>query len=147
MKKAGLLACFFLLTRVSPAATDPLWQFSEDLQRAYLLVLNLQPDKAQEILNKVTDPAEELHKIYVLSLSETVDVLITEDQHKFAQLETNFKKRLQVVETLPDGPEKLFLEAELNLQRGFNLLNLDQSFNAVFAIRRAYNVTQDCLKK
>ncbi len=142
-----MTACFFLNTLISTAATDPLWQFSEQVHQAYLLVLNLQPDKAQEILNKISDPAQDLHKLYVLSLSETVDVLITEDQKKLEQLESNFRKRLQVVETLPDGAEKLFLEAELNLQRGFNLLNLDQSFNAVFAIRRAYNLTQECLKK
>jgi tetratricopeptide (TPR) repeat protein len=147
IKKAGITACFFLLTLILKAGTDPVWQFSEQVHQAYLLVLNLQPDKAQEILNKVTDPSQELHKMYVLSLSETADILITEDQKKFEQLEANFRKRLEFVETLPEGPEKLFLEAELNLQRGFNLLNLDQSFNAVFAIRRAYNVTQDCLKK
>src|SRR5258708_17641476 len=147
IKKAGMTACFFLNKLNSTAATDSLWQFSEQVHQAYLLVLNLQPDKAQEILNKISDPAQDLHKLYVLSLSETVDVLITEDQKKFEQLESNFRKRLQVVETLPDGAEKLFLEAELNLQRGFNLLNLDQSFNAVFAIRRAYNLTQECLKK
>lgn len=146
-KKAGITACFFLLSISFAVAGDPLWQFGEDLQKAYQLVLNLQTEKAWEILNKPTDPKEELYKIYVLSLCETVDVLITEDQRKFDALESNFKKRLQVVEKLPDGPEKLFLEAELNLQRGFNLLNLDQSINAVFAIRRAYNNTQECLKK
>jgi tetratricopeptide (TPR) repeat protein len=147
LKKAGITACFFLLPLFSAFATDPLWQFSEELHKAYQLVLNLQTDKALELLNKQNDPKEELYKIYVLSFCETVDVLITEDQKKFDQLETNFKKRLQIVEKLPEGPEKLFLEAELNLQRGFNLLNLDQSINAVFAIRRAYNATQECLKK
>ncbi len=146
-KKAGLIACFFLLAKISFANTDPIWEFSEPLQEAYLLVLNLQPDKAQELLSKISDPTQELYKIYILSLSETVDVLITEDQKKFDQLEINFRKRLQFVENLHDGPEKLFLEAELNLQRGFNFLNLDQSFNAVFAIRRAYNLTQECVKK
>lgn len=147
VRKAGLVACFFLLTRILQAATDPLWQFSDDLTKAYRLVLNLQPEKAQEILSKISDPSQELYKMYVLSLSETADVLITEDQKKFDQLENNFRKRFQIIENLPDGPAKLFLEAELNLQRGFNLLNLDQSFNAVFAIRKAYNLTQDCLKK
>ncbi len=147
IKKAGITACFFLLTIRSIAATDPVWKFSDEVLKAYRLVLNLQPDKAQELLSKIHTPAEELHKIYVLSLSETVDVLITEDQIKFDQLETNFKQRLDQIEKLPEGPEKLFLQAELNLQRGFNLLNLDQSVNAVFAIRRAYNLTQECLKK
>jgi len=148
MRKAGLTACFFLLLLISAPAesTDPVWQFSDQMQKAYQLVLNLQPDLAKELLNKIVDPSQELHKIYVLSLGETVDVLITEDQKKFDQVEAHFRARLQVVEKLPEGPEKLFLEAELNLQRGFNLLNLDQSLSAVFAIRKAYNLTQECLK-
>src|SRR5258708_10894417 len=102
IKKAGMTACFFLNTLISTAATDPLWQFSEQVHQAYLLVLNLQPDKAQEILNKISDPAQDLHKLYVLSLSETVDVIITEYQKKFKQLQSNFTKHLQLLETFPN---------------------------------------------
>lgn len=151
LKKAGLIVCFFLssasLFSKPDDASDAVWHFSEEMQRAYRLVLNLQPDKAQEILNKITSPAEELHKIYVLSLSETVDVLITEDQKRFDQLEVNFRQRLQHIDNLPESAEKLFLEAELNLQKGFNLLNMGQNLNAVLAIRRAYNTAGDCIKK
>jgi tetratricopeptide (TPR) repeat protein len=145
--KAGLTACFFLSAISFSFGGDKIWTFSEELHKAYLMVMNLQPDQAVTQLNKVTSKSEELHKIYVLSLAETVDVLITEDQKKFDQLETNFRQRLDFVENLPDGPEKLFLQAELNLQRGFNLLNMGQEFNAVFAIKRAYNNTAECLKK
>jgi tetratricopeptide (TPR) repeat protein len=123
------------------------WQFSEEMQKAYHLVLNLQPDKAKEILAKINSPAEELHKIYVLSLCETVDVLITEDQGRFDQLQTNFKQRLQLIDNLPESAEKLFLEAELSLQKGFNLLNMGENLNSVLAIRRAYNTAQECIKK
>jgi tetratricopeptide (TPR) repeat protein len=146
-KKAGITACFFLLSISVSIAGDKLWTFSEEMHKAYLLVMNLQPDLALAQLNKITAKSEELHKIYVLSLAETTDVLITEDQKKFDQLETNFKKRLEYIDGLEDGPEKLFLQAELNLQRGFNLLNMGQEFNAVFAIKRAYNNTSECLKK
>ncbi len=146
-KKAGLTACFFLIAISTSFGVDKIWTFSEELHKAYLMVMNLQPDQALIQLNKVTAKSEELHKIYVLSLAETVDVLITEDQKKFDQLESNFRQRLDLVENLPDGPEKLFLQAELNLQRGFNLLNMGQEFNAVFAIKRAYNNTSECLKK
>jgi tetratricopeptide (TPR) repeat protein len=147
LKKAGFTACFFLFTAFSSYGGDKIWTFSEEMQKAYLLVMNLQPDLALIQLNKITAKSEELHKIYVLSLCETTDVLITEDQKKFDQLEANFKKRLDFVENLEDGPEKLFLQAELNLQRGFNLLNMGEEFNAVFAIKRAYNNTAECLKK
>ncbi|MCX8492222.1 MAG: hypothetical protein ORN54_14255, partial [Cyclobacteriaceae bacterium] len=61
--------------------------------------------------------------------------------------EQHFKQRQQFLEELPMGSEKLFLQAELNLQRGFNLINMSQEFNAVFAIRKAYNLVQECQKK
>jgi len=67
------------------------------------------------VLDKISSPAEELHKIYVMSLSETVDVLITEDQRKFEQMENNFRQRLDFIGNLNDGAGKLFLQAELNL--------------------------------
>jgi len=147
LKRADLIVCFFLSAANLLAAPDPVWRFSEEMQKAYRLVLNLQPDKAQEILSKINSPAEQLHKIYVLSLSETVDILITEDQKRFDQLEVNFHQRLQHIDNLPESADKLFLEAELNLQKGFNLLNMGQNINAVLAIRRAYNSAQECIKK
>jgi len=85
--------------------------------------------------------------MYVLSLNETVDVLITEDAKKFEQIEINFKERLRYIQSLTPTAETLFLEAELNLQRGFNLINLNQELSAVFAIKAAYNATQECLKR
>lgn len=147
IRKAGFTACFFLLFGTSSLATDKLWQFSPDLQKAYQLVLNLQSDQALIYLNKVTDKNQELHKIYILSLSETADALITEDPKKIDLLETNFKERLQYLDKMATRAEVLFLQAELNLQRGFNMLNNGQEFNAVFSIRRAYNITQECIKK
>jgi tetratricopeptide (TPR) repeat protein len=146
LKKAGLLACFFL-TFQTLFAVDKIWQFSPEMQKAYQLVLNLQPELALVQLNKITNKSEELHKMYVLSLNETIDILVTEDLKRLEQFETNFKLRQQVLDELPETPEILFLRAELNLQRGFNLLNMGQEFNAVFAIRRAYNLVQDCQKK
>lgn len=146
-KKAGLVACFFLLAQVTGWSTDKIWQFDPEVQKAYQSVLNLQPEIALAQLSKVTDKSHEFHKLYLLGLNETIDILITEDPKKFEVLLANFKQRLEWLETLETGPEVLFLRAELNLQKGFNLLNMGEEFNAVFAIRRAYNITQDCIKK
>ena len=145
-KKAGLLACFFFVFH-SAVATDKIWQFSPEMQKAYQLVLNLQPELALVQLNKITYKSDELHKMYVLSLNETIDILVTEDPKRLEQFEANYKIRQDYLDDLPASPEVLFLQAELNLQRGFNLLNTGQEFNAVFAIRRAYNMVQECQKK
>ena len=126
---------------------DNLWLFDANLQKAQHLILNLQTDQAYALLSNPALKANELQKIYLLSLCETTDILITEDEKKFQKMEANFRDRLTYLEGLPPGPEKLFLQAELNLQRGFNYLNLSQELNAVLSIRRAYNFTQECLRK
>ncbi len=128
-------------------AADKVWQFDAELVKAYQLVLNLQTDQAQAQLVKLEKHTNELHRLYVLSLCETVDVLISEDEKKFNRIEENFKARFKYLDGLAESAEVLFLKADLNLQRGFNFINLGQELNAVWAIRSAYNTTQECLKK
>jgi tetratricopeptide (TPR) repeat protein len=145
--KAGFIACFFLLCFSKAKAIDQIWQFDSELFKIYNQVINLQTDQAQAQLIKMEKHTNELHRLYVLSLCETIDVLISEDEQKFSRIESNFKERFKYIEGLKESPETLFLEAELNLQRGFNFINLGQELNAVWAIRAAYNTTQECLKK
>jgi tetratricopeptide (TPR) repeat protein len=145
--KAGLAACFFLLSFKVSFAIDKIWQFDPELTKAYQLVLNLQTEQAKAQLIKLEKHTNELHRIYVLSLCETIDVLLSEDEQKFNTIENNFKERFKYLDNLKENAEVLFLKSELNLQRGFNFINLGQELNAVWAIRSAYNTTQECLKK
>lgn len=151
IRKAGVIVCLFLLLGFpsgavnNPPAVDNIWTFDPDLQKIHRLVLNLQTEQAYKQLEKLK--TNDFHKMYVLSFCETLDVLISEDEEKFQKIEANFRERLKYLGSLPVSADALFLEAELNLQRGFNFLNLGQEFNAVWAIRNAYNLTQDCLKK
>ncbi len=147
LKKAGLTVCLFLLCHPLTFAIDKVWEFDSELTKAYQLVLNLQTDQARTQLIKLEKHTNELHRMYVLSLCETIDVLISEDEKKSDVLEGNFKERVKYLDKLPEGPEVLFLKAEMNLQRGFNFINLGQELNAVWAIRAAYNLTQECIKK
>lgn len=144
LTKAGVIACFFLCFAY-PTRADNAWVFDPELQKIHQLVLNLQTDQAYERLAKIK--TNEWHKMYVQSLCETLDVLITEDEEKFQKIEVNFRERLKKLANQTSSPDALFLQAELNLQRGFNFLNLGQEFNAVWAIKSAYNLTQECLKK
>lgn len=143
--KAGLWACFFLLCSYRSLATDNLWQFESETQRIHQLVLNLQTEQAYTLLKTLKTNA--FHKMYVESLCETLDVLISEDEVKFNRIENNFRERFKQLEAMEPSADALFLRAELNLQRGFNFLNLGQEFNAVWAIRNAFNLTEECLKK
>jgi tetratricopeptide (TPR) repeat protein len=145
--KAGIIACLFLLIGIASFAgqTDNIWKFDPELQKIHELVLNLETDQAYKALEKIK--TNEFHKMYVLSFCETLDILISEDEVRFQKIEANFKERLKYLSSRAPSAETLFLQAELNLQRGFNFLNLGQEFNAVWAIRSAYNLTQECLRK
>ncbi|NJN41687.1 MAG: hypothetical protein HC811_05070 [Flammeovirgaceae bacterium] len=123
------------------------WRFDPELRKAYLQVLNLQTDEASIQLNKLSGRTNPLHLLYVQSLCETLDVLISEDAEKFAVIEKNFAKRIKYLQDMPVSAETLFLQAELQLQRGFNFLNLGQEFNSIWAIRSAYNLSEECLQK
>ncbi|HRI80097.1 MAG TPA: hypothetical protein PLR06_11230, partial [Cyclobacteriaceae bacterium] len=109
-------------------AVDNVWQFDPALDHIYKLVLELQTEKAYAELAQLKS-SNEYHRIYVQSFLETVDILITEDEGRFEKVNEIFKQRLEKISQLPDSPEKLFLKAELSLQRGFNLLNLSQELS------------------
>lgn len=145
-KKAGI-TCLFLLLALTAKPNEINWRFDPELRKAYLQVLNLQTDEASIQLNKLSGRTNPLHLLYVQSLCETLDVLISEDAEKFAVIEKNFAKRIKYLQDMPVSAETLFLQAELQLQRGFNFLNLGQEFNSIWAIRSAYNLSEECLQK
>jgi tetratricopeptide (TPR) repeat protein len=144
LRKVGVIACLFLLS-FSTKSADLVWKFDPELQKAYNFVITLQPENANEILRK--SKGNELHILYLQSLNETIHILITEDHASFPQIDQRFKDRIKYLEGLTETAETLWLQAELTLQKGFCYLNLNQELNAVFAIRKAYQLTSDCLKK
>jgi len=146
-KKVGSIACLFLLILSPVFASNPIWKFDPQLQKAYQSVLNLETDKAYTALAALSASTNPLHKIYVESFCETLDVLISEDETKFQKIEANFRTRFKYLDSQKESAETLFLKAELNLQRGFNFLNLGQDLNAVWAIRTAYSQAEECIKK
>ena len=146
-RKAGPIACLFLFCfSVEAADPKPVWKFEPGLQNVYLSVLNLDTDKAYEELKELGSKVNPYHKLYIQSLCETLDVLISEDEINFQKVEAHFKERFKFLETQKESAETWFLKAELNLQRGFNFLNLGQELNAVWAIRTAYNQVETCQK-
>jgi len=130
----------------SSYATDNLWKFDPALEGIYKQILSLRIEEARQQLNAHRN-SNELHWLYLLNLSETADILITEDEKRFEKINDDMRDRLERVSQMPETAETLFLRAEINLQRGFNLLNLDQELNAVLAIRAAYQSAQTCVKK
>lgn len=144
IKKAGITTCLFLFLWKANA-NESIWKFDPELIKAYEWVTNLHPEKANELLNRYKGNA--LHKMYVQTLNQTLQILITEDHTRFAEFDEQFKSRIKYLEGLTPSAETLFLQAEINLQRGFCYLNLGQEVNAVLAIRRANQLVLDCQKR
>lgn len=146
LKKAAVTVCFFLFATTTVFAADNLWKFDPTLESIYRQILSLQIAEAQQQLSTLRT-GNELHKLYLLNLSETADILITEDEKRFDKINDGMRARLERLSNMPETAETLFLRAEISLQRGFNLLNLGQELNAVLAIRQAYLSAQECIKK
>jgi tetratricopeptide (TPR) repeat protein len=147
IKKAGLLACFFLFQIISFAAPTNSWRFDAESDALYRMVINLRTEEAIAKLQRINHKENLYYRYYIQSLAECIEILITEDESKFPRVEANFKQRLNYLEAEKESAETLFLRAELSLQRGFCYLNMNQSFNAILSIRQAYNLTESCLKK
>ncbi len=135
-----------MLGATTSLRADNLWKFDPALENVYKLILSLQIDQARQELAEIKN-ANALHAMYLESLAETADILITEDEKRFIKFNDALRSRIDKLSEMAETAETLFLRAEISLQRGFNLLNLGQELNAVLAIRQAYQTTQLCLKK
>src|SRR5687768_11169808 len=78
LKKAGLTTCLFLcLTLCRGQATE--WLKDEQLNKTYQLTLNLRVQEARQQLSEIKTPEQ----IYIATLSDAFELLVTEDESKF----------------------------------------------------------------
>lgn len=143
LKKTGLTACLFLCSLFC-YGQEKQWLADEKLNRAYTLVLNLQVDEARTLLNEIKTPEQ----IYVASLADALELLVSEDEGKFDIYEVEYEKRLDQLERIePLTADALFALAELRLQWAFTYLKFSHEFDAAWNIRQAYLAVQECKKK
>lgn len=115
-----------------------------DLSKPYGLVLNLNPEDAKTGIKKTGSPQQ----VYVASLADVLELLITEDEVKFTSYESEFTTRLDQLEKIkPVTADVLFTAAELRLQWAFTYLKFGHEFDAAWNIRQAYLSVQECKKK
>ena len=111
----------------------------ENLQSAYRLALKLQPAEA---LQKLPDE-NSVESVYVASLAESLELLISEDLTKFAVYEERFQKRLD--KNLKGSPRDYqFLQAEIRLQWAFVYLKFGHELDAALHLRQAYQIAEAC---
>jgi len=142
LKRTGLITCLFLCSWMCIAQPED-WLKTEPLSRAYSLALNLQVEDSRAILKTIITPEQ----IYIASLTDIFELLVTEDEVKFEIYENAFEKRLEQLENMsPFTTASLFTTAELRLQWAFIYLKFGHEFDAAWNIRQAYLSAQACKK-
>lgn len=134
----------FSQDRSSPALS---WRFDGEPEAAYREIYRLQINEALVRLSRIRDQGSHAYKIYLESLAETVDILITENVERFVTVEENFERRLDALDDAPATADNLFLRAELRLQLGFCYINMGHELSAILSIRQAYQLTARCRKE
>lgn len=142
-KKAGQFTCLFFW--MLPAFSQgPAWLTLEPYTKAHQLTLSLQLDESRKLLSSSATP----EAIYINSLSDVFELLISEDAERFAELETVYENRINTLKkTSPQTAKELFVLAELRLQWAFVYLKFGHDFTAAWSVRQAHVISMECLRK
>lgn len=141
LKKTGLTICLFLCSVFCFAQKN--WITDEPALKSYQLALNLELNEPERFKQTLSP-----RHIYITSLSEILELLITEDEVKFEKYEDNWNSRIERLEdTKPVTADALFVLAELRLQWAFTYLKFGHEFDAAWNIRQAYLQVQKCKEK
>ncbi len=142
-KRAGLISCLFLCLTICQAQQKE-WLSDKLLYESYSLALNLKIEEARKQLNEIKTPEQ----IYVASLTDAFELLVTEDEVRFDKYKDAYETRLDLLEKInPSSAETLFAIAELRLQWAFIYLKFGHELDAAWNIRQAYLTVQECKKK
>jgi tetratricopeptide (TPR) repeat protein len=142
IKKTGLTICLFLCAVVCSGQKN--WIPDEPTLKSYQLALNLETSEARDAFKSAQTPQQ----IYAASLSEILELLITEDEVKFEKYEDAWNDRInQLGDIDPTTADALFTLAELRLQWAFTYLKFGHEVDAAWNIRQAYLLVQKCKEK
>ncbi len=145
IQKAGIISCLFLCILPAVAQQTAAWLGEPAEQTAWRQALNLNFTEARKTIQKKTTTTE---SIYLASLCDALELLITEDESRFDTFEDAYEERLQALSKLsPKTPQVLHASAELRLQWAFVYLKFGHEFDAAWNIRQCYALVQDCLNK
>nr|MCU0357000.1 hypothetical protein [Cyclobacteriaceae bacterium] len=115
--KAGLITCLFLwLSTPLSAQHTSRWLHEPVYRDAYNNCLQLKTETARNLLRGRTDP----EAYALLSLSDALELMITEDPAKFSRFEPEHQRRLEALKKIAPATEKsLIALAEIRLQWAF----------------------------
>src|SRR5687768_10032907 len=139
--KAFSAVCLFLFVLPGAGWAQDL-VLDQNLRSAYHLALNLRPEEA---LAKIPEE-NSVESVYITSLAESLELLITEDFSKFSLYEERFHKRLD--KNIKGSPRDYqFVQAEIRLHWAFVYLKFGHELDAALHLRQAYQIAEACKEK
>lgn len=131
IKKAAVQVCLFLFCIPVLSAQD--FVFDPVSKLAYSHTLNLRFDAARELLPSPRTPQE----LYVISLSETFELILTENESKLEEFEANADRRKNR-SYKKSNPDELLVQTEMYLHWAFIYLKFGRELDAALQLRQAY---------
>ena len=144
LKKAGLITCLFLCSTICSAQRE--WLSDEHWRNAYNQVLQLQFKAAYKLPTSVSHDRVNAEEIYVQSLANGLELLVTEDLAKFDRFENSYESSLDQLKDA-NSSSSLFAQAELRLLWAFIYLKFGHELDAAWNVRQAYLTVQECKKE
>ncbi len=144
--KAGLITCLFLLVivTISTAQNSTGWLNKEIHQKAYEHLLNLDLNGCRETIGSATEP----ESLYLLSLADALELLISEDLALYDRYEPRYSHRIESLKAIQPVTEKsLIAQAEIRLHWAFVYLKFGHDFTSAWNVRQAHLTVQECLRK
>jgi len=151
--KAGFGVCLFLClvasdasaskgNSVQDAADETQWVFTNSAARAYQGIFDLDLAGVHRLLPDPQTPDE----VYVVSLAESIELLLEEDGSKFTDYEEHFEARRDR-KTKGKSPAEIFLQAEMSVQWAFVYFKFGHEFDAALNLRDAYTIISQARKR
>lgn len=109
------------------------------LREAHALALDL---RCGEALDRIPSPSS-MEALYVASLSEAIELLVTEDYSKFTPYEERFLERLEK-KSAHLSPVHQFVQAEMRLHWAFVYLKFGHELDAALYLRQAFLIATAC---
>lgn len=141
--KASFTACLFLFCLMATAQPTYEWIPPGKLYEAYELTCTVQIHESRKRLSQESSPEQ----LYIHSLNDVLELLLTEDETAFEKYGDAFETRLGNLEKSPGTGAALFVMAELRLQWAFVYLKLGHELDAAWNIRQSYLLVQECKAK
>jgi tetratricopeptide (TPR) repeat protein len=131
-RKAGFLACLFFCLTLPASAQELI--FSEIQSHAYERVWNLNFVEARRLIGTHQSEAD----LYILRLSEVIELLTTEDELKFHEYEENFSTLTRNSASRTNSL-MAFVQTDVRLQWALVYLKFGRELDAALQIRNAYH--------